>query len=427
MPVSLRVLTVVLFLGFSVRDGLANERVAQIDSVADSPAYKLERQEIAQRLLRPWDIVFISSTEAIVTEKEGGLRRVDLVTGAHQPIEGLPNDLDNINKTGLGDNSGLFGVVLAPDFNESRWLYLSYAAKASKGTTTKVIRAKLNADKLSDIESILVATPFSDDRYHYGGGLVFGSDGMLYVTVGERLFSEADEPALPIAQDLKDKRGKIYRLKPDGSIPNDNPHFADAKFGDNSEPGIYALGIRAAQGMTLHPKTGAIWFSEHGTRQGDELNILNPGANYGWPIKTAGDYRDQAYRPPPLGHRQFTPPVWSWADTVAPTGLTFYFGSEFSDWNGDLLLAGLSKGSFWRMRIDTDQVVEAKELFADDRIRLRNVKQAPDGKLYLLTDEANGRILRVVHRLAVTPSGQTETSESGLNSNNNNNTGTDGN
>ena len=355
----------------------------------------LTRIEIAERLLRPWDMDFLSADTALVTEKEGTLQKVNLLTGEKTPIKGLPEDLSRRNQTGIGDNSGLFAVKLDPDFSENQWVYLSYAATSDKGNgaTTKVIRGKFYNDTLTDLQTLLVATPYTEDRYHYGGGLIFGADGKLYITVGERLFNEKDEPALPIAQNYRDKRGKIYRLNPDGSIPTDNPAFPG-----ESVPGLYALGIRAAQGLTLHPHTQHIWFSEHGTRQGDEINLLKAGANYGWPIKTTGGYRFQEYQPPALADRTFTPPVWYWEHTVAPTGLTFYQGSEFPQWNGNLLLAGLSRGSFWRMTLKGHEIVEAEELFTEQRIRLRNVKQGPDGKLYLLTDEANGRVLRVVAR-----------------------------
>lgn len=350
------------------------------------------RITVTDRLVRPWDMDFLSEEQAIVSEKEGGLQIVNLLTGEKQSVNGLPADLDFRNKVGIGDNTGIFGVKLDPNFVRNRWVYLSYAAKKpnGKGTTTKVVRAKLRENTLGSLQTLFVATPFSEDRFHYGGGLVFGNDGKLYFTVGERLFTEADQPALPIAQNYRDRRGKIYRLNPDGSVPNDNPEFKAP-----STPGVYALGIRAAQGLTLHPSTGEIWFSEHGTQQGDELNRLIAGANYGWPVITSGRYRATDYQPPKLADRQFTSPVWFWPHTVAPTGLTFYTGDEFPEWKGSLLIAGLSKGSLWRFEIREGEIHAVEELFIDERIRLRNIKQAPDGKLYMLTDEANGRILRL--------------------------------
>lgn len=212
---------------------------------------------------------------------------------------------------------------------------------------------------------------------------------MLYITVGERLFRESEQPALPIAQDLRDGRGKIYRVDEEGEAPKDNPSI-----GPDSPPGIYAVGIRAAQGIAVHPATGDIWFSEHGSRQGDELNVLKAGANYGWLIVTTGAFRDPSYTPPRLS-RTFVDPVWYWSHTVAPTGLSFYQGNVFPKWKGNLLVAGLSRGSLWRFDIRGRTVVSAEELFPENRVRLRNVKEGPDGYLYLLTDEKNGRILRI--------------------------------
>lgn len=283
-------------------------------------AYELDRVEVAERLLRPWDMAFLSESHVLVTEKKGGLQKVNLLDGSRVSILRLPDELDNRNKRGIGDNSGLFGVKLDPAFDKNALIYLSYAAKnpKGKGSTTKVIRAKLEQNRLTEHKTLLVAEPYSEDRYHYGGGLVFGADGKLYITVGERLFTEQDQPQMPIAQNLMDRRGKIYRLNSDGSIPTDNPVFAE-----QTVPGVYALGIRAAQGLTLHPKSGKIWFSEHGTRQGDELNVLHAGANYGWPVKTTGNYRYLEYAPPALEERQFHAPDWFWEHTVAPTGLAF--------------------------------------------------------------------------------------------------------
>jgi len=359
---------------------------------ADNP--QLDRVTIADRLLRPWDIAFPNAQTALVTEKEGTIVRVNLLTGEKQPLSGLPTDVNIRNRTGLGDNSGLFGIKLDPEFANNQWIYFSYASADEKGnTTTKVVRAKLKETTLSNIETLLIALPRTNERYHYGGGLVFGADRKLYITVGERLFTEADQPDMPIAQDYADMRGKIYRINPDGSIPNDNPSFSS-----DAIPGLYAVGIRAAQGLTVHPQTQQIWFSEHGTRQGDEVNLLSAGSNYGWPVKTTGGYRATDYQPPQLAERQFTSPKWSWETTVAPTGLHFYVGAEFSFLNGSLLLAGLSRGSFWQLRLNKagTQITGAEEWVTAQRVRLRNVKQAPDGKLYVLTDEANGRLMRII-------------------------------
>lgn len=371
---------------------------------------RLDRNVIVEDLKSPWGMAFVSADEVLITEKEGGLILADVRTGEVMAISGLPSDLfDGIRSEVPFDNSGLFDVALDPEFDSDPWLYLSYSAYRSAGLTTKVVRARLIDGALEDMETLFVAEPFTQGEFfHFGGGLAFGADRKLYVTVGERIFNERDNPPVPIAQDPADRRGKIYRLNRDGSIPDDNPDF-----GDDAVPGLYAMGIRASQGITLHPRTGELWFSEHGSRQGDEINRLAPGANYGWPIVTSGRYRNDDYTPPSARDDVFEPPAWSWGQTVAPTGLTFYFGSDFPEWEGDLFVSGLSGGSFWRFGFDGDLVVSLEALFIDDRVRSRDVAVSPDGGLYMLTDtllrsddsggldytgQPSGALLRIVRR-----------------------------
>jgi aldose sugar dehydrogenase len=354
------------------------------------PAAKPEKEIVLEGLKRPWSMAFLSEDEVLISEKEGDLVRVNLLNKERISIKGFPTDMaDSIDFYHPGDNTGKFEIVLDPDFSKNKYVYISYAAKNEKGKTTKVIRAVLEKDSFQKIQTLFVATPYTFERVHYGGGMTFGPDGKLYITIGERLFNEKDEPSLPIAQNIQDKRGKIYRINPDGSIPKDNPDY-----GPNATPGLYAIGIRAAQGITVNPTTNKMWFSEHGTHQGDEINILTPHANYGWPIKTTGKYRYSEYKPAAINDT-FTDPVWSWLHTVAPTGLVFYTGDEFPSWKNNLLVAGLSRGSLWRMTVDGDTITSAEELFVNDRKRLRKVAQSPMGKLYVLTDEMNGMLIRI--------------------------------
>ncbi|WP_025665243.1 PQQ-dependent sugar dehydrogenase [Aquimarina megaterium] len=350
------------------------------------------KEIIIDSLKHPWSIAFLSEDEVLISEKDGDLVKVNLISKEKRSIKGFPRDLtDSIRVITGGDNSGIFEVLLDPDFNNNKYVYLSYAAKRKgEGSATKVVRAVLKNDSLVTIKTLLEAGPFTREYFHYGGGMTFGPDGKLYITIGERLYKEIDEPEMPIAQDITDKRGKIYRINPDGSIPDDNPDF-----GTTAVPGVYAIGIRAAQGITTHPETGEIWFSEHGTRQGDEINMLKPGANYGWPIITTGGYRSKEYYPPKIEGAVFIDPIWYWQHTVAPTGLLFYTGDEFPEWKNDLLVPGLSRGSMWRFRIENKTIKSTEELFTNDRIRSRKIAQSPEGKLYLLTDESNGKILRI--------------------------------
>ncbi|MEA5428777.1 PQQ-dependent sugar dehydrogenase [Arcicella lustrica] len=358
--------------------------------IFDVNAIRLEKETILEGLKRPWSIVFISEDEVLISEKEGDLVKVNLLNKEKTKIKGFPTDLED-SLGGFGDNTGKFEVLLDPDFKTNKFIYLSYAAKAAtKGRTTKIIRAVLENQSLQQIKVLFVAEPHTHERVHYGGGMLFGNDGKLYFTIGERLFTEKDEPSIPIAQNIEDKRGKIYRINSDGTIPNDNPYF-----GDKATPGLYAIGIRAAQGLTLEINTSKIWFSEHGTHQGDEINVLKAGGNYGWPMKTTGKYRFAEFAPKPILGNTYTEPVWSWLQTVAPTGLHFYVGQEFAAWNHNLLVGGLSKGSLWRLTIENETIKSTEELFVNDRLRIRKVVQSPMGKLYILSDELNGKLIRV--------------------------------
>lgn len=347
-------------------------------------------EPVLDSLKRPWSMAFLSEDEVLISEKEGALLRANLRTRARTPVRGYPRDVASIPQAGSGDNTGKFDVALDPDFARNQLVYLTYTATDGQGQTTKLVRARLDRDSLVDVRSLFVAAPFTTDRVHYGGGLVIGVDGMLYLTVGGRLFSEADEPPLlPISQDRRDRRGKIYRLNRDGSIPADNPTF-----GAGGVPGLYAMGIRASQGLAVHPQTGDIWFSEHGTNQGDELNVLRAGANYGWPVRTTGRYRAPNYTPPVVS-APLTDPAWFWPHTVAPTGPVFYTGSAFPAWRNSLIVGGLSQGSLWRFTVRGTTVTAAEELLVDQRARVRKVVQSPAGVLYILTDYMQGQVLRV--------------------------------
>ncbi len=363
------------------------------------------KEIVMEGLKRPWSMAFLSNDEAVLAEKDGDLLRVNLSSKTRKIINGFPDDLadslliDNslypkgtypMDSDGmkLKFNAGIFEVILDPEFHSNNYVYISYVSEKNKQFATKVIRAKLINDALKNIDTILFAGPYADGLFHFGGGMIFGDDRKLYVTVGERLFGDSLQPAVPIAQNYQDRRGKIYRINSDGSIPEDNPGF-----GPNAVPGLYAVGIRAAQGLTKDPRTGKIWFSEHGTYQGDELNLLEKGNNYGWPIESTGGYRG-GYVPPRM-NREFTKPKWSWFKTIAPTGLSFYTGIEFPEWKNNLIIPGLSKGNFWRLVIENDEIISVEELFINHRHRTRKVVQSPKGQLYILTDENNGKIIRI--------------------------------
>lgn len=304
-------------------------------------------------------------------------------------IKGFPADLED-SLDGFGDNTDKFEVLLDPDFRTNRYIYLSYAAKDQKGRTTKIVRAVLETNLYNRSRCCLL------QNLTQTSGFIMVVECSLEMMVNYILQSakeylrKKDEPAIPIAQNVEDRRGKIYRINSDGTIPKENPDF-----GDKATPGLYAIGIRAAQGLTRDLHTGKIWFSEHGTHQGDEINVLEAGANYGWPMKTTGKYRFAEFAPEPILGNRYKEPVWSWLQTVAPTGVHVYWGTEFAGWNRNLLVGGLSKGSVWRLVIEGEFVKSTEELFTDNRLRIRKVVQSPMGKLYLLSDEVNGKLIRV--------------------------------
>jgi aldose sugar dehydrogenase len=372
-------------VGVSLPAGAQSSR--PIERAEPRSPLRVSTVEIARGLRHPWGLAFLPDGAFLITEKDGGLKRVE-ITGEAVSIEGLPADLDNVRQNAR-DNSGLFDVALHPAFAVTRFIYLTYASKDGAGTTTKLIRARLDGNRLNGIRTLFEATPRSADRFHYGGGLLVTREH-VYLTVGERHYNERDNPPLPVAQDRQDRRGKIYRFDLDGRPAHGNPDF-----GAGAPPGLYALGIRAAQGLAWEPGSGRIWFSEHGSIGGDEVNILAAGANYGWPVRTSGTYRNAEYRPPAIAGT-FAEPAWTWTDrTVAPTGVTFYTGASFPEWQGDLLVAGLSRGYLVRLDIEDGKVRAAEYLLEHAPVRLRNVKQGPDGSIYLLTDQPDGRLLRV--------------------------------
>ncbi len=382
------------------------DKINQENEIATtSQSIQPAKETVMEGLKRPWSMAFLSEDEALVAEKDGDLLKVNLVTKAKIVIQGFPADVADSLVVVASDyplgtyptgtngfkgryNAGILEVKLDPNFDQNQWVYVSYVSEKEKKYATKVIRGKLQNNTLVDVQTLLIALPYADGLFHFGGGMIFGTDDKLYITVGERLFGDALQPEMPIAQDLTDMRGKIYRLNPDGSIPDDNPDF-----GENAVKGIYAAGIRAAQGLTVDPKTSNIWFSEHGTIQGDELNLLEYGANYGWPIVSTGKYRG-GYVPPKLD-LDFTMPMWSWYKTIAPTGLTFYTGTEFPQWKNNLIVPGLSRGNFWRIVVEGETIKSVEELFVDERHRTRKAVQSPEGQFYILTDEPNGRIIRI--------------------------------
>lgn len=338
-----------------------------------------EVKVIAEGLEYPWGMAFLPNGDLLVTEREGRLRRVS--DGALQgaAISGLP---DNMYIEGQG---GLLDVAIDPDFSENNLIYISYAGRGTGGAGTEVAKARLNGNALEDLEVIFKVHPKTQGQNHYGSRLLFDNDGLLYITLGDR-YAFMEE-----AQNTDNHLGSIVRIKTDGSFPLDNPFFNDLK----AKPEIYAYGVRNAQGIALRPSDGVIWYHEHGPRGGDELNILKAGANYGWPKITYGIDYSGAIISEKTDAPGMEQPVVFWDPSIAPSGMDFYTGDKFPDWEGDIFLGALAHRHLRRLKLEGDVVVEQEVLLKDRNERIRAVKTGPDGFLYVLTDSYEGTILRL--------------------------------
>lgn len=332
---------------------------------------------VASGLVHPWSLAFMPDGDMLVTERGGRLRIVHDGILDPSPIPGVP-------EVALGGQAGLLDVALHPRFPENRMVYLSYAGAGEGGSGTEVARGRLIEGKLVDLETILVVEPKSQGGRHYGSRLVFGRDGHLYVTTGERGRQTR-------AQDLGDLAGKVLRITDGGAIPPDNP-FVDRS---DARPEIYTYGNRNPQGLTMHPETGRIWEAEHGPKGGDEVNVLSPGTNYGWPVITHGrSYGGQAIGEG-TAKAGMAQPVRYWVPSISPSGMAFYTGEDFPDWRGNLFLGALSGRALVRLELDGTTVVHEERLLEDLGERIRDVRQGPDGRLYLLTDAPDGALLRL--------------------------------
>jgi glucose/arabinose dehydrogenase len=338
---------------------------------------------VARGLDHPWAVEPLADGALLVTERAGRMRVLTAAGEAGQPIAGLP-PVDARNQGGLLD------VALDPDFAGNRLVYLSYAGAGDGGNGTAVARGVLDEDRgaLSEVEVVFRQQPKLDSTKHFGSRLVFDGPGHLFVTLGER----SEEAFRDQAQDLDSHLGKIVRIHPDGSIPENNPFIGQ----DGALPEIWAYGVRNVQAAAINPESGVLWEIEHGPMGGDEVNIVEPGANYGWPMVSHGVNYDGT----PVGSGEaraegMVDPIWTWTPVIAPSGMTFYEGEAFPEWQGNLLVGGLRATALVRLELDGDSVRGEERLLESLGLRIRDVVEGPDGALYLVTDEADGEILRV--------------------------------
>lgn len=351
----------------------AQQRVA-------SEAGMLSVVTVAEGLQTPWGLAFLPDGRMLVTERPGRMRIVTADGAVSAPLAGLPR----VHASGQG---GLLDVVLGPDFEADHRVYFSYAEPTGRGARTAVARAVLDPDALtlSALEPVFAQRDDPSGRHHFGSRIVFARDGSLFVGLGDRFFHRDQ------AQTLDNHLGKVVRVMPDGAVPDTNPFIGQP----GALPEIWSYGHRNIQGAALHPETGVLWTHEHGPQGGDEVNVGVAGANYGWPVVTYGrEYMTGARIGEATERDDVEAPVVQWTPSIAPSGMAFYTADRIPEWQGNLFVGALRGQSLFRLVLDGDRVTHQERLLTELGSRIRDVRQGPDGLLYLL-DESNGRILRV--------------------------------
>lgn len=345
---------------------------------AHADDYRIET--LTEGLEHPWSLAFLPDGRMLVTERVGRLRLIEADGRlVEDPIAGLPEAF-------IAAQAGLMEVALDPDYPDNRWLYLSYAHGDAEANNTRLIRARLVGDELRDVDVLFTAQPLKAGAAHYGGRIAFLADKTLVLTLGDG-FDWREQ-----AQNPGNHLGKIVRLNRDGSVPPDNPLLAL----QGAAPEIYSLGHRNVQGIVFDAEHDRLYSHEHGPRGGDELNLIQAGQNYGWPLATFGVDYTGARVSPYTELPGLVAPLLHWSPSVAPSSLALYRGALFPDWQGDLFAATLAERSVRRIRVRDGMLAGEEVLFEELGERIRDVRSGPGGALYLLTDNAEGRLLRVV-------------------------------
>ncbi len=346
--------------------------------IIKTEAHTLRIVKIVSGLEHPWGHAFLPDNRIIITERPGRLRIVESGHLNPEPVAGLPA----IAARGQG---GLLDVALHPNFVTNQLVYLSYSAAGASGVGTEVARGKLVGNRLEDVEVIFRMTPKSKTGKHFGSRLIFDREGYLYITLGDRGEKKR-------AQLSDDHAGSVIRLHDDGRVPADNPFVG--RQGWQSEK--FTLGHRNMQGAAIHPETGEVWTHEHGPQGGDEVNIIRPGINYGWPMITYGvNYVTGTQIGEGTHKAGMAQPLYYWIPSIAPSGMTFYTGDKFPRWQGNLFVGALKDQMLVRLSLNGEKVVSEERLFKNLLGRIRDVSQGPDGYIYLLTDEADGMLVRI--------------------------------
>ncbi len=337
-------------------------------------------ETVASGLEHPWSLEFLPDGRMLVTERPGRLRLVNTDGTLSAPLAGLPE----IHARGQG---GLLDIALDPAFATNRTIYLSFAEPGEGGAGTAVLRARLGEGTLEGVAVIYRQRPKVESNGHFGSRLVFAQDGKLFITQGDRQAAQFRGRAQLLDQGM----GKIMRINPDGSIPEDNPFVGQ----DGAQPEIWSYGHRNVQAAALHPETGQLWTIEHGARGGDELNHPEKGKNYGWPVITYGRDYSGARIGEGSAKEGMEQPVYYWDPVIAPSGMTFYTGDAIPGWKGSILVGSMTPGGLVRLVMQDGTVQREERYLGDLRERFRDVKQGPDGFLYVVTDSPEGRVLRI--------------------------------
>jgi aldose sugar dehydrogenase len=335
-------------------------------------------ETFASGLANPWGFEFLPDGRIIVTERPGRVRLVSTTGQLSAPLAGAPT----VAARGQG---GMLDVALDPNFAQNRIIYLSFSEPGDDVAGTSVARARLTDTALVDVKVIYQQTPKVRGGGHFGSRIVFGTDGTMWVTQGDR------QGYRDRAQELSSGLGKVVRINTDGTIPRDNPFVGRS----DVRPEIWSYGHRNMQGAALNPRTGKLWTIEHGAAGGDELNHPEPGKNYGWPVITYGrDYNGRSIGEGAV-REGMEQPVYYWDPVIAPSGMLFYTGDRYPGWQGSLFVGSMSPGGLVRLELQGDSVVKEERYLGDLRERIRDVRQGPDGLIYVITDAGDGRILRV--------------------------------
>jgi glucose/arabinose dehydrogenase len=345
-------------------------------------AQELRPVGVAEGLRNPWGLAFLPDGRMLVTERAGALRIVERDGRPGAPLAGLP-------RIEAGGQGGLLDVAIDPQFAQNRLVYVAYSEPADgggSGNSTAVARGRLESGRLADLQVIFRQQPKVSSSSHFGARLVFARDGRLFVTLGDR-YSRRDD-----AQTLDNHHGKIVRIEPDGKVPADNP-FVDRS---GALAQVWSYGHRNVQGAALHPQTGELWAVEHGPQGGDELNVVRAGRNHGWPVVTYGrEYGTGLRIGEATARADVVAPLTHWIPSIAPSGMAFLTSERYPGWKGNLFVGALRGQLLVRLELDGDRVVREHRLLTSFGERIRDVRQGPDGWLYVLTDSPNGRVIRL--------------------------------